>query len=268
MSNLDDVFIDKSGAMDVERTSFGEALNDALALGTTDAALSPKFVPAKAKAKVEARTSTTQAEAAQIASNITEEKEQETLENRIAELEATLRELSKPAGVGGVRVTKIEKPKPLDFTKLNENDVYDLNIPIVAIDHQVPDLTKVTLRDPNYVARYISMHPGRLGPMKAAGFTYVTPADIEFLELDIKPNENGYFQFIDVVLMKCDKVKYYGALRANYLRARSATNPAMLHKQMQAQTAKAIAEMPDPEGRTHKKDAQKYMLEDKLSVYI
>ena len=161
-------------------------------------------------------------------------------DDRIAALEKALLELK--MGQAGIKLgtasAKDRKVK-LDFTKLTEQDVYNLNIPIEIIEHQVPDYTKIVLKDQTYHPHWVQAHPARLGPMKAAGFTYVTKEDLaEELEMALEPDENGHFRFIDLIAMKCSKEKYFGALRKNYIRSVAQTNPKMVHM-MAKQTVEA-----------------------------
>ena len=115
-----------------------------------------------------------------------------------------------------------------------------------------------------------------MGPMKAAGFTFITPEDIESMAMEIHPDENGQYRYIDTVAMKCPKIKYLGALRANYEKALKTTDKNVLHKIMQKKTAEMLGsrEMGERDennpdyGKNYKQDAQKYQAENKLAVYI
>lgn len=267
MSNLeqtetvDNIFIDKSKAMITERPSSFAAEDIIKDIPKVDKR--PKF-----ELPVSKVASNVIDEATVIAADSAVSTDPKVLAEKLKTLEQALAALHSAKGTGGVRVVSVTAPKELDFSKLSEDSVYDLDVAIQAINHQVPDLTKVTLRDSHYVPRWVSLHPARLGPMKAAGFTYVETEDIEEVALDLQPNENGQYVYIDVVLMKVSKAKYFGALRANFLRSKAATDPTALHRFMKDQTAKSLGDMADPQGVTHRKDAQKYMRENKLEVYI
>jgi hypothetical protein len=195
---------------------------------------------------------------------------------RISELENMLRQLI--AGqVSGVKVGSApKKPAKLDFSKLSEKDVFDLNIPIEAVDHSMPDYLKVDLKDTNYVPRWVNRDPRRLGPMKANGWDFVKPDEIEnSLTLAITTDENGQYRFADTVLMKCEKVEYFGQLRRNHLRALAMVDPKNAHL-----AAKAIIEgeltgagntdlngNPIADDKTNAGDYQRYNNAGKMKIY-
>jgi len=159
----------------------------------------------------------------------------DNIDARIAQVERQLAELKK--GRDGVRLAKATE-KVLDWSKITEDDVYDLSIPIKAIEGGAPDVTQVKLLDPSYSIRYVSLHPRILGIRKANGFTYVVKADIDpatAVGLDLKEDENGQYRYHDVVLMKCPKEKYLGQLRRNHERAIASTQNATAHKKAKAQ---------------------------------
>jgi len=194
---------------------------------------------------------------------------------RIKEMEATLKALVEGKGVRLASATK--KIPKLDYSKLTEKDVWDLNIPIEAITHDLPDTMLLDLKDPAYVGRWVSTNSQRLGSMKAMGFTFIQPEDFAHeLVLAIKPNENGWYQYNDVVAMKITKEKYFGALRRNHIRAMAMVNPAaaqQIGKKMAEQeiaSGKAIdlegVSDPDLAG-SRTRDYQKYTAEKKLEVY-
>jgi hypothetical protein len=221
--------------------------------------------------KLPMKEKSTTTEAAKVAATVvasqTPEAEEKATDARIQALEKQLAELVK--GKHGVRVGPAQQKKEVDFTKLSESDVFNLEIPIDAIEHQVPDYTKVELLDQNYIPRWVQVHPARLGPMRAAGFEYVTQEDLaEQLILDLREDENGQFRFIDLVLMKCRKDKYFGALRKNYERAIAQTNPAKLHQKAKQGVEGMLANEKDDQGNSHKRDFQKYSAEGKMEVYI
>lgn len=164
-------------------------------------------------------------------------KDATTTDERIAAMEQMIIELR--SGMNGVKLGSAsakDKKIVLDFSKISEEDVFNLNIPIEIIEHQVPDYTKIVLKDPTYHPHWVQAHPARLGPMKAAGFTYITAEDLaEELEMALEEDENGHYRFIDLIAMKCSKSKYFGALRRNYIRSLAQTNPKIVH-QMAKQT--------------------------------
>jgi hypothetical protein len=192
-----------------------------------------------------------------------EAKDELLLFQRIQELEKSLAEmkLQKVNLVPGPPPPK--KREPLDFNKLSEQDIFDLNIPIEVIDHDMPDYVKVELKDKSYVARWVNKNPRRLGPMKARGWDYVVPEDLATkLKIDLSVDENGQFRFDDVILMKCEKMRYFGMLRANHERALLQVNPKEHHKVEKARVQNDLSTTADGAGAY-----QKYTSEGKLEVY-
>lgn len=186
----------------------------------------------------------------------------EVTPQRLKALEDTLKEILK--GQNGVKLGKVpDKPVDLDFTKISESDVYDLTVPILAIDHGVPDYLNVELKDKNYTSRWVHKTPRRLGPMKAMGWTPVSKEDIENIEaLKDTMDENGFFRYDDVILMKIPKMKYFGLLRRNYERTRNQVSSAKL----KAGVTEALVQA--PAGGTNKATARDYIARNQLEVYV
>lgn len=181
---------------------------------------------------------------------------------RLKALEEAIKQIA--SGVNGVKIGKVpEKPVQLDFSKLTEDDVYDLNVPVPVIDHGVPDYLNVELRDKNYAARWVHKTPRRLGPMKAMGWTPVGVEDIENIEmLKDTLDESGFFRYDDVILMKIPKQKLFGLLRRNYERTRNQVSSAKL----KAGVTEAL--MKTPAGGGNKMTAKEYMDRNQLEVYV
>lgn len=233
--SLDDIFHDLKGSNPLSE-------EDAASItGVAKAPLEVSTEAPKAKFKFEApklrAEKTAEARAEAIKTQITPESIAATESERISFLEQEILKLKQ--GQVGIKLGSVsakEKRIKLDFTKIDETSVYDLNVPIEAIEHEVPDYTKIVLKDATYIPRWVQVHPARLGPMRQAGFTYITAEDLaEELVMDLEADENGHYRFIDLVAMKCSKDKYFGALRRNYVRALAQTNPKIVH-QMAKQT--------------------------------
>lgn len=171
-------------------------------------------------------------------------------------------------GQNGVKIKKApEKPTPIDFTKLTEDSVYDLDIPIEAITHDIPDFLTVDLKDKNYAPRWIHKTPRRLGPMLAKGWTYVTVEDLtDPTTLKETIDENGHFRFDDVILCKIPKIKYFGQLRANHERALMQVNPKYHHERSKKAVEGALQNA--PAGGRVGKGYGDYVQEGKLEVYV
>lgn len=187
-------------------------------------------------------------------------------DERIRALEKQLEELRK--GQNGVKVGKApEKPVQLDFSKLTEADVYDLDIPIEAVAHDLPDWLIIDLKDKNYAARWIHKTPRRLGPMLAKGWSYVTVEDLEDpTKLKESLDENGHFRFDDVIACKIPKAKYFGQLRANHERALMQVNPRFHHERSKKAVEGALQNA--PAGGRPGKNYSNYVQEGKLEVYV
>lgn len=244
MSNTDDLNLPESdgipegifAGLDKENPLGKETFNDILGVKPDDTP-KPRFVP-PTQPKI-SRTNEAEEISKQVSAQQTPEKEALTAEERIEALEKMIMKLRE--GMGDIRVVAPGPKRVVDFSKLSEGDVYDLDIPIETIEHYVPDYTKIDLKDPNYIARWVSTHVARLGPMKQAGFTYITEEDLAApLEMDIKPDENGVYRYIDVVAMKTPKDKYFRALRTNYLRAMAQTQQKKVHQLAQQVTENAL----------------------------
>ena len=197
------------------------------------------------------------------------------IDARIKQLEKQLEEAIASLG-GDVKLkSPTKKPVKLDYAKLKESDIYDLDIPIPVITHELPDTMLLSLKDPNYVGRWVSVNAHRLGSMKAIGFSFITTEDFDKeLILAIEPDENGWYRYNDVVAMKIPKEKYYSAIRRNHIRAM-----AMVSRKQAQLIGKKIVEQElatgvDAEGHTHGRDYQKYSTElgsggrPKMEVYI
>jgi hypothetical protein len=171
----------------------------------------------------------------------------------------------------------MQKPvKPIDWSKAKEADIFDMDVPIEVVGHELPDYMKVELKDSNFVPRWVQKMSRRLGPMKAKGYTFVKPEEIEGeLNIAIEADENGVFRHDDVILMKIEKRTYYGMLRRNHMKALQMTDPKAAHKVAQdriisdMQTARAedrpAGTAPDT---TRPGDFERYAEKNKLEVYI
>jgi hypothetical protein len=112
------------------------------------------------------------------------------------------------------------KPKAeIDWTKITEADIANLDIPIPVIEQETPEYLTVHLLDMNFTARWIHILPERLGPCLSSGYNYVTESDLDKrythpLSFDV----NGHLSHGDVVCLKIHKAKYLGQLKRNYMK--------------------------------------------------
>jgi len=144
---------------------------------------------------------------------------------------ATQEALNKIKASGNVRNLDDLKIRPnsrLDFSKLTEDDIYNLEIPMEARPFSTEDSLEVKLKDTMYEARWVNKDPRRLGAMISKGFLYVTAEDLaERLKTEVTADAEDHFIINDVVLMKISKEVYYPAMRAAHLRAVNTVNPKL-----------------------------------------
>lgn len=164
-----------------------------------------------------------------------QEKQEDTddvkiLNAKIRDMEAAIALLT--AGRDNIKLrAAVAERKPVDWNKIVERDIFDLNCPIDIVDHQMPDYMNVEAVDSNFVLRWVQKMPRRLGPMKAMGYQFCVKEDIKGeLNIAIEENVNGQFAFDDVILMKIEKRLYYGMLRKNHERAIKMVDPKAAHK--------------------------------------
>jgi hypothetical protein len=150
-----------------------------------------------------------------------------------------------------------------DFSNVSERDVFNLDVPIQAFSHELPDFLTVKLVDSNFEARWIQTNSRRLGQAIAEGFTYVTNAELAgALQVYVTPDASGHFVYADVVLMKLPKAKLYARLRSNFIRSLSVTkNVSALHEKMRQHIEQDI------ENQGFGEDFKKYKEKNAMGVY-
>ena len=111
------------------------------------------------------------------------------------------------------------KPKEIDWTKITEVDIANLDIPIPVFEQQIPEYLTVHLKDKNYVARWVHTLPERLGVCLATGYSYISKEDLDLqYSHSLNFDESGHYKHGDVVCLKILKERYYGAIKRNYLK--------------------------------------------------
>jgi hypothetical protein len=150
-----------------------------------------------------------------------------------------------------------------EFGNLKESDIYDFNVPIKAIDHQLPDFLDIKLKDPNMVARWINLDPRRMGQAIAEGWSYIGKDDLaQPLKVQVNNSADGHYVYADVVAMKLTKEKVYGRIRGNFLKSLSLTKSTLaIHEQMKNLIKAELSS--GPEGDTF----QKYSQTGAMGVY-
>lgn len=193
----------------------------------------------------------------------------ENIRLRLLEINREIEKLKQAKN--GVKLAPSSEKRVIDYSKLKESDVFDLDVPIEAIVHDLPDSTLINLRDPIYIGRWVNINPMNMGKRKAAGFTFVTKEDLSdgTLMMDLEEDENGHYRYNDVVAMKIQKERYFGALRANHLRAMAVVNRKKAQevgkRVAQAELEKGV----DPDTNlSYGRDYKKYAAENKMEVYI
>lgn len=163
------------------------------------------------------------------------------------------------------------KPKPqwvTDFSVLHEQNIFDLNTPIQAIDHQIPEYLDIKLKDSNFSPRWIQTSSKNLGTRRSQGWSYITQEDLaEGLKVEIEPDSSGHFVYIDTVAMKIPKAKLFSQLRSNYLRAIQLTQQSKLHERMKAAIEDEITNSSDERGMPLGESFNYYKEKNAMNVY-
>jgi len=156
-----------------------------------------------------------------------------------------------------------------DFSTLQESSVFDLNTPIQAVDHQIPEFLDIKLIDPNFSPRWIQTSSKNLGQKRSQGWQYISKEDLaEDLKVEIEADASGHFVYIDTVAMKIPKKKLYQQLRSNYLRAIALTQQSKLHEKMKQTIESEIERSMDDKTGLPLGDAwHKYNSEGKMTTY-
>ena len=136
---------------------------------------------------------------------------------------------------------------PIDWAKVTENQIFDLNFYIPVIEHELPEYMTVHLKDNNYVPRWANRSPRRLGPMMASGYEYVKSEhwDSNYPQI-LSFDGEGHLVMDDVVLLRVHKSRYYSALRRTHQKSTqlSAKNNVMGWDKVQGQVNQMVANDP------------------------
>lgn len=139
------------------------------------------------------------------------QKEEVRQKQEVAKLESTFEPKPKAAQPA---------KKEIDWSKVREEDVFSMDIPVPTLEHSLATYLDVKLLDQNYVARWVQVKAHNLGPRLRLGWRFVTKADLDpnfphALDFDT----NGRYSFDDVVCLMIPKSIYYAKLKQNYNRA-------------------------------------------------
>jgi hypothetical protein len=129
-----------------------------------------------------------------------------------------LREKEARGDLSGAQEIVRTKP-PIDWTKISEKDITNLDLEIPVIEQEKPSYMEIHLSDANYVARWVHKMPARLGICLSEGYSHVRAEDWNTnFPRPLQFDESGHYSHGDVIGLKILKSRYYPALKANYLK--------------------------------------------------
>jgi len=136
---------------------------------------------------------------------------------------------------------------PIDWTKISEHQVADLNFPIPVYEHELPDYMTVYLKDQNYVAKWVHRSAAHLGTMLASGYEYITASDWDPNKpMVLAFGSDGHLMYDDVVALKVHKQRYFGKLRREQLKSTQIRGISGYNK-VKGQLNNAVANIPGME---------------------
>jgi hypothetical protein len=107
------------------------------------------------------------------------------------------------------------KPKEPNWATTTERDVYNQDVYIPAIEHEVPDYMNIQLADPEYMVVWASQDQRRLGQLFATGYEMLKPGHVaKNFKLPLKFDSEDTYRFMDVVAMRVHKRILLGKRRA------------------------------------------------------
>lgn len=140
-------------------------------------------------------------------------------------------------------------PKEIDWTKIDEKDIINFDIPIPVFEQEMPEYLNVKLIDRNYIPRWVHKLPERLGMCIAQGYQFVKEDDLDkSYNHPLKFDESGNYSHGDVVCLKVLKSRYFGAIKKNYLKTMAIHGKGMV----QSKIAESVANTPYLADAIHK----------------
>jgi hypothetical protein len=107
------------------------------------------------------------------------------------------------------------KPKEPNWATTTERDVYNQDVYIPAIEHEVPDYMNIQLADPEYMVVWASQDQRRLGQLFATGYEMLKPEHVaKHFKLPLKFDSENTYRYMDVVAMRVHKRILLGKRRA------------------------------------------------------
>jgi len=112
------------------------------------------------------------------------------------------------------------KKKELDWSKISEQDIFNMDIPVPAIEHALETYLDVHLKDKNFHPRWVHKSIHNIGPRLKSGYSFVEEADLDTVyNHPLTFDTSGHYAFDDVICLKIPKSIYFGKIKMNYNRA-------------------------------------------------
>lgn len=143
--------------------------------------------------------------------------------------------------------TKGVSAADIDWSKVTDKQIAELDFPIPVIEHELPDYMNVHLADNNYIAKWIHKLPSHLGTMKASGYDFITESDWDnnFPKV-LAFNSEGHLAIEDVVACKIHKSRYFGKIKREAIKSMAIRGVAGYDK-VKGQLNQSIANTPGME---------------------
>lgn len=94
------------------------------------------------------------------------------------------------------------RPKEPDWSKITDRDVFNQDVYIPAIDHEVPDYMNIELKDPEYMVVWAAQDQRRLGALLATGYELLKEKDVSTrFKLPLQFDSEGLYRYMDVIAL-------------------------------------------------------------------
>jgi hypothetical protein len=98
------------------------------------------------------------------------------------------------------------KPKEPNWANVKESDIYNSDVYIPAIEHEVPDYINIELADPEYMVVWAARDQRRIGTLQAIGYEFLKPEHIhKNFKCPLQFDSEKLYVFMDVVAMRVHK---------------------------------------------------------------
>ena len=147
------------------------------------------------------------------------------------------------------KVAAVNVPKEIDWTKIEEKDIINFDIPIPVYEQEMPEYLNVKLLDRNYIPRWVHKLPERLGMCIAQGYQFIKKEDLDpSYKHPLDFDGSGNYSHGDVVCLRVLKERYYGAIKRNYLKTMAIHGKGMV----QSRINESVANTPHLADAIHK----------------